>query len=242
MHAGIPSHGVTVNLGKSLVNFPLTVDGLTLPTPPQNSHEFPYCGLLMNTKTLNVSKQTADSLAKDAAIFDSLTVEFSRCPGQNFQRKVIGSFKMQTFPSLFDTSHNSRRTVLSNTYNAFHLTATKMWAYARCLPKTRQPGKGLVVQTIGTLIDAAFLLMTSKTRKKRWPGYECSVGKGEVAWLAMLAFRQVLVRKQARYTEVLAWLDEEILKLTRKKGMDCKLLVKVAKEQPAHGGSYLVGR
>jgi telomerase reverse transcriptase len=33
----------------------------------------------------------------------------------------------------FDTSHNARRTVLANLYAALGETATKMWAYARCM-------------------------------------------------------------------------------------------------------------
>jgi telomerase reverse transcriptase len=44
----------------------------------------------------------------------------------------------------FDTSHNPRRTVLANIYTAFVETATKMWAYARCMAAGR-PGSGLVI-------------------------------------------------------------------------------------------------
>lgn len=54
-----------------------------------------------------------------------------------------------------------------------------------------------------------------------------------VGRLAMVACRQVLVRKQAGYKEVLRWLEEEIQKLTTagdKKKMDTRLLVKVARE------------
>ncbi|AEO53524.1 hypothetical protein MYCTH_2294977 [Thermothelomyces thermophilus ATCC 42464] len=45
----------------------------------------------------------------------------------------------------FDTSHNSRRGVLANIYAAFAETATKMWAYARCM--TRRPGTAIVIGT-----------------------------------------------------------------------------------------------
>jgi hypothetical protein len=36
--------------------------------------------------------------------------------------------------------------------------------------------------TIKTLIDAAFVLLTSRERSERYPGYVCSVRKSEVAW------------------------------------------------------------
>lgn len=50
----------------------------------------------------------------------------------------------------------------------------------------------------------------------------------------MVACRQVLVRKQAGYREVIRWLEGEIEKVTRdkkkKKKMDMRVLVEVARE------------
>lgn len=45
----------------------------------------------------------------------------------------------------FDTSHNSPKTMFSNIYNAFIETATKSWAYVRCLPKDKRPSAQLVI-------------------------------------------------------------------------------------------------
>ena len=53
--------------------------------------------------------------------------------------------------------------------------------------------------------------------------------------LAMVACRQVLVRKQAGYREVIAWLEEETRKLSGEKGLDVGELVGVAKEGVVHG-------
>jgi telomerase reverse transcriptase len=49
--------------------------------------------------------------------------------------------------------------------------------------------------------------------------------------LAMVACRQVLVRKQTGYGAVIAWLEEETRKLSGQKGLDVEVLVGVAKEQ-----------
>lgn len=38
------------------------------------------------------------------------------------------------------------------------------------------------LDTIKTLVDVAFVLLTSRTRRERYPGYGCYVKKGEVAW------------------------------------------------------------
>ncbi|KAL2259032.1 hypothetical protein VTK26DRAFT_7436 [Humicola hyalothermophila] len=226
MQRGLPQYGVTVNPEKSLTNFPLIVRGSPVPRP-DNPQKFPYCGLLIDCKTLAVAKRR--DVSKDTGVFNSLTVEFSRCPGRNFTRKVISAFKIQSHLMLFDTSLNPRRTVLTNIYSAFVETATKMWAYARCMAVVKRPSSGVVVDTIKTLIDVAFVLLTSRARKARYPGYECTVRKMELAWLAMVAFRQVLVRKQAGYREVIGWLEEETRKLALKKRLDCEELVKVAR-------------
>lgn len=39
-----------------------------------------------------------------------------------------------------------------------------------------------VLDTIKTLVDVAFVLLTSNVRRERYPGYMCSVRKTEVAW------------------------------------------------------------
>lgn len=45
----------------------------------------------------------------------------------------------------FDMSLNSRSAVLANIYTAAVETATKMWAYARCMQAAKRPGSGVVV-------------------------------------------------------------------------------------------------
>jgi telomerase reverse transcriptase len=46
----------------------------------------------------------------------------------------------------------------------------------------------------------------------------------------MVACRQVLVRKQTGYGEVIAWLEEETRKLSHLKGLDVGGLIAVAKK------------
>lgn len=216
MQTGVPEYGVTVIPAKTLVNFDMAVNDI--PTPKANRGTFPYCGTHIDCRTLEITKDR--DTVKDAVVSNALTVEFSRVPGQNFKRKVINAFKIQSHLMFFDSAHNSQRTILKNIYGAFLETAAKTWAYAKCLSarlKDNQPA-GLLIATIKELIDVAFLLLTSKTRKLRYPGYRCSVKKTQVAWLAMQAFRGVLGKKQAGYKPVLVWLDAEIQKFDAKEG------------------------
>jgi telomerase reverse transcriptase len=56
MYGGIPEYGVVVKPEKSLVNFDLSVDGVTVPR--SDDQAFPYCGLRINTANLNILKET----------------------------------------------------------------------------------------------------------------------------------------------------------------------------------------
>ena len=53
MHAGIEDFGVQVNPTKSIVNFEAFFDSTQIPIVKE---EFPYCGNLINTKTLEITK------------------------------------------------------------------------------------------------------------------------------------------------------------------------------------------
>jgi ribosomal protein RSM22 (predicted rRNA methylase) len=112
----------------------------------------------------------------------------------------VDSFKIQAHAMFLDTSFSSLHTVLSNVYNAFTETATKLWTYARCLPVGKQPGTKLmiskstwpllirvhlspyIIETINDLIELAFVLMKSKGRNKKNAGYKCGLSKLQVEW------------------------------------------------------------
>lgn len=224
MQSGMPEYGVTISPSKTLVNFPLSINGTPVPFIPTASTAFPYCGTQIDTYTLEFTKDrglTPTSAPKDPTVSNTLTVEFSRHPGANFKRKTLNAFKIQSHLMFYDSKHNTSATALRNLSEALVETATKAWAYARCLPPAKQPVSKVWTDTVNDLVEVAYLLLTSRARRVRFPGYECKVGKRQVRVLALGAFRRVLGRKQARYGEVLAWLDAEMGKLDVKKGKRC---------------------
>lgn len=236
MQQGLPEYGVSISPPKTLVNFPLTINAHPVPILPSDSTAFPYCGTQINTHTLALTKDRGLAALKDPTVANALTVEFTRRPGATFKRKTLNAFKIQSHLMFFDARHNSAATVLRNLRDALVETATKAWAYARCLAsannnkKTQQPGVAVWVDVIGDLVDVAYLLLHSKARRARYPLYECRVTKGQVRWLVLGAFRGVLGRKQARFAGVLAWLDGEIGRLDGTignsiGGRDVKMLV-----------------
>lgn len=221
MQSGLPEYGVAVGPRKTLVNFSLTgIDGTPVPTIQDGNDLFPYCGTQINTKTLEMTKDrglTTSATLKDPTLANALTVEYTRRPGANFTRKVLNAFRLQSHIMFFDARHNSPRTVLTSLHDALTETAAKAWAYARCLPLLRQPSPVRWCTTVSELIGVVYLLLTSRSRRSRHPGYECRVTIAQVRWLTLGAFRKVLGRKQAKFGQVLAWLDEEMSKLEAKK-------------------------
>ncbi|KAG8165152.1 hypothetical protein KVR01_005427 [Diaporthe batatas] len=219
MVRGMPQYGVSVSPGKTLVNFDMSLDGLPVPRIQEGRQAFPYCGIQIDCHTLDITKDRGSSSAaplRDSAISNSLTVEFSRHPGQNFGRKLINTFKIQSNMMFYDTRHNTMLTVLRNLYEAFIESAAKAWAYLRCLPSGKLPGPRLITESISRLLDVAYLLLTSPSRRLRHPQYECKLSKTQVRAAGLRAFRSVLGRKQARFGAVLQWLEEQAAELAAK--------------------------
>jgi hypothetical protein len=128
------------------------------------------------------------------------------------------SFKLQSHAMYLDTTYNSLPTVLTNIYTSFLETATKTYAYARCLPSSKQPTVALLTRTITALIEMAYVLIKSKGRAKKGVelGYKCAVTKPQIAFMALNAFRKVLGKRQSRYGKVITWLASRISELKGK--------------------------
>lgn len=218
MIEGQPEYGVSVNPEKSLVNFEATVKGIKIPRLVGTSL-FPYCGVLIDTHTLELQKDrdrvldVGDSAA--TAISDSLTVESARAPGRVFRKKVLTLFKIQVHPMYLDTGHNSAQVVLSSLYASFVNSAMRMYRYLRSLRGRSHPSPEVIIGTIRDLISLAVRMIQS--RRPPAGGQqehehsalrdESAIGRPQIQYLAAAAFRSVLGRKQTRFAEVLRWLN-----------------------------------
>ncbi|KAK6429339.1 Telomerase reverse transcriptase [Oleoguttula sp. CCFEE 5521] len=207
MHGGLPEFGVQVKIEKSRANFGIMVEGKQIPQMPQSS-DFPYCGLTINTSTLDLSKDI--ERRRNAKLDRSVTVEYSKIPGQAFYRKSLSTLKLQMRTMLLSTSYNSIDTVLVNLYHCFSEAAQKMLHYIRALPMVKQPPEKLVIKTVDDLIDLACILM-----KRRKPSakdiipYECAVTLAQARWLACDAFLAVFAKRQTKCAALVAWLREQ---------------------------------
>lgn len=211
MVKGQPEYGITVNPAKSLVNFPAVVGGTHVPRLVDTSL-FPYCGALIDVRTLEFQKDhdrmlEAGAGTAAASLSDSLTVDSSKSPGRMLHQKILKSFKGQMSPMYVDTTHNSLTVVLSNLHANFITTAMKMYRYMRTLRGRSHPTPDVVVRVIGDLTELAHRLVQTK-RDSKQQSTACMVHKSQLKYLAAAAFRHVFSRKQTRYGAVLSWLDQ----------------------------------
>nr|OQO19315.1 hypothetical protein B0A51_11621 [Rachicladosporium sp. CCFEE 5018] len=213
MHGGLPEFGVQVKAEKSRANFNITIAGEEIPEMPKSS-DFPYCGLTINTSTLDLSKDL--ERRRKARLDHSVTVEYSKIPGQAFYRKSLSTLKLQMRTMLLSTSFNSIDTALVNLYHCFSEAAQKMLYYIRALPIVKQPPEKLVNKTVNDMVDLACVLM-----KRRRPSagdsipYECAVTPAQAQWLACDAFLAVFAKRQTKFSALVAWLTGQSEKVGR---------------------------
>jgi len=229
MHAGIPDFGIKVKPEKTLTNFTVTIHNH--PIASTSSIKFPYCGILIDTKSLNITKD-ADRTSTQG-IIDSLTIETSSLPGKSFRQKALNALRIQLHPFLFDTSHNSRFTVCKNLYDTFHSAALRLFYYVKALRAKKRPGSSIVVQTISDLLGLAYRVLRRKTARMDQK-FECAVSKDVMMLLGYGAFSAVLKGRQTGYVAVVKWIEKEHVKTAEKlKGAERKLVMKVMDEAAA---------
>ncbi|KAL5391507.1 hypothetical protein DPSP01_001371 [Paraphaeosphaeria sporulosa] len=207
MHRGHADYGVEVKSSKSLANFDVaTEDGTRIPRCVSGMR-FPYCGVQIDMRTLEVSKSNART--GPANVIDSLTVDLAKVPGQTFHRKALNGFKIQLQAMLIDTSFNSVATVLANLYQSFHEAAVRCFEYARSLSKARPIHSSLLISTVDSIMALAFVMLQRRTRSRAAQNAEKVRGvisRRQVQWLASRAFHSVFQRRQTQHSTVLAYL------------------------------------
>lgn len=142
MHAGLPEFGVQVKAEKSRVNFDMEINGSPVARLPAVV-DFPYCGNAINTITLDLSKDA--ERRKAVNVQDSVTVEYSKLPGQSFYRKTLNALKLHMRAMHLSTNYNSVETVLTNLHHAFNEVAHKSYSYIKSLPNSKQPSSKLMI-------------------------------------------------------------------------------------------------
>lgn len=87
MHAGHPEYGCFISTDKTLVNFDFSLDKIGAVKKVPKEQGFPWCGLLLNQKTLDVQYEYARF--QNTHIANSLTVRTHKRPGEAFSNMIL---------------------------------------------------------------------------------------------------------------------------------------------------------
>ncbi|XP_045855832.1 telomerase reverse transcriptase isoform X2 [Meles meles] len=125
---GVPEYGCRANLQKTVVNFPVEdmAPGSTAPLQLPAHCLFPWCGLLLDTRTLEVCCDYS-SYAR-TSIRSSLTFSQGARPGRNLRHKLFALLRLKCCALFLDLQVNSVRTVYANVYKIFLLQAYRFHA------------------------------------------------------------------------------------------------------------------
>ncbi|XP_016067684.1 PREDICTED: telomerase reverse transcriptase [Miniopterus natalensis] len=131
---GVPEYGCKANLQKTVVNFPMEDDAMGGAAPLQLPAHclFPWCGLLLDTQTLEVFCDY--SSYAHTSIRASLTFSQGFKAGRSMRRKLFAVLRLKCHSLLLDLQVNSLQTVYTNVYKIFLLQAYRFHACVLQLP------------------------------------------------------------------------------------------------------------
>ena len=205
MFNGIVEYGAEVHPSKSLTNFEVEIHGKAVPMPKKDV--FPYCGILIDTQSLEITKDW--DRRKEITLVDTLSIEQSKTPGRTFYGKMLSALRIQMLKMFLDTSFNSVARVLSTVFHNFLETAMKMFRYVKVMPKASQPDCPILKHTIEDVSRTAWLLLQSKDRKTKTPDYMCQIRKDQLFWLGTQAFIHVFGNSSIRNSPLIGWLEAQ---------------------------------
>uniref|UniRef100_A0A493TGE5 Telomerase reverse transcriptase n=1 Tax=Anas platyrhynchos platyrhynchos TaxID=8840 RepID=A0A493TGE5_ANAPP len=130
---GIPEYGFLINPKKTVVNFsaddiPECSEFKQLP----NCRLIPWCGLLLDTQTLEVYCDYSSYSC--TSIRSSLSFNSNRTAGKNMKHKLLAVLKLKCHGLFLDLQINSLKTVFINVYKIFLLQAYRFHACVIQLP------------------------------------------------------------------------------------------------------------
>ncbi|XP_058536166.1 telomerase reverse transcriptase isoform X3 [Ochotona princeps] len=135
---GVPEYGCQINLEKTVVNFPVeetTLGGQVLLQLPAHCL-FPWCGLLLDTRTLEVSCDYSSFAGTSAR--SSLTFNPGPQAGRSLRHKLLAVLRLKCHGLFLDLQVNSLHTVCVNLHKILLLQAYRFHACVLRLPFNQQ--------------------------------------------------------------------------------------------------------
>jgi telomerase reverse transcriptase len=224
MSEGDAVYGCRVNMQKTLVNFASQVHGFALPTigiETDSSQWLPWCGLLVNMKTLEVRGDY--SRYASFCIRDTMTVQADVRPGLHLRRKLDRFMMLKCHALLFDSQINSWHTIHTNVYHICLMSAIRFACYVRALTATANMRPEFLARVVDGSIRSMYTSVSAQQRARLAHAGANSeaqaatavvnsvVRRKEVVWLGYHAFWSVLRKKRGSFWQLLQLLREHIV-------------------------------
>jgi hypothetical protein len=208
-HRDLKLFGGGVNLLKTKVNFDCEVvveekegndDGVSMTLQRVDGVEVPWCGLLINSSTLELTCNFGKIL--DLPLAHSVVVEYSIKPGQAFRRAIKTFVKSKCHALVLDSRLNSKLTVVRTIYSMFLVSASRTVAYLDKLRSShRRMHSMYIVKCITEAIIFGCKLIKSRTARKESRG--CSLRfEGDSSSLDFGSLCRIVVNSSTRSNHI----------------------------------------
>ncbi|XP_036993198.2 telomerase reverse transcriptase isoform X2 [Artibeus jamaicensis] len=216
---GVPEYGCIANLRKTVVNFPVEDDVLGGAAPLQLPAHclFPWCGLLLDTQTLEVFCDY--SSYAQTSIRASLTFSQGFKAGRSMRRKLFAVLRLKCHSLFLDLQVNSLQTVCTNVYKIFLLQAYRFHACVLQLPFNQHVRKNpsFFLRIISDTASRCYTLLKAKNTGLSL-GTKGAAGpfpSEATRWLCLHAFLLKLSHHSATYKCLLGTLRAAQAQLCR---------------------------
>ncbi|KAG8512384.1 Telomerase reverse transcriptase [Galemys pyrenaicus] len=216
---GVPEYGCVANLQKTVVNFPVGDGELGGVAPLQLPAHclFPWCGLLLDTRTLEVHCDYGSYT--QTSIRASLSFCQGSRPGWNLRRKLLAVLALKCHSLFLDLQMNSEQTVCASVYKIFLLQAYRFHACVLQLPFAQRVGKNraFFLRVIADTASRCYSLLRAKNAGLfvQSEGAACPFPAEAVRWLCFHAFLRKLGQHRVTYRSLLGALHVAQAQLCR---------------------------
>ncbi|CAI8596170.1 unnamed protein product [Vicia faba] len=172
----------------------------------------PWSGLLINCSTMEIQADYTKYLNNHLS--STLTVCWQDKPGTRLKEKLRLFLRPKCHPLFFDSNINSAEVVRLNIYQMFLICAMKFHCYIRDLSFVCKLHKRYCSDIIQKSLRYMHMLIKRRMHSMRLNSSIrpiLKLKKGEVEWLGLHAFIQVLKRKESRHKKLLAVLKSKLL-------------------------------
>ncbi|XP_041482956.1 telomerase reverse transcriptase-like isoform X2 [Lytechinus variegatus] len=214
--SGVEQYGCSANPTKTLVNFDFMFNGQMV---PRSTELFPWCGIVFNTQTLNISN--------DYTKYDNISIRYTLTMNKdaalhNMRTKLIWSLKAKNVSIFMDPLINSFRTIVVNVYHLLLLLGYRFHSYyhclANCIQKNTRPLQfyNMWASCVRIFHDYVISKLRRDNREDAETTFPLTINT--VNWIGLKAFETKLSQHRGSYHPIIKLVKTHRRKAAQKMG------------------------